>query len=87
MGVSEKEEERKDSRLVMLFKGLKGAASIPTDDLVPPNRHSLAFPPPLAGTDIYKSNFFPQTTKDWNFRIARTINVRREGENIWSAAL
>ena len=37
-----------DSRLIMLYKGLKGAASIPTNDLVPPirrtrNHHSLAW--------------------------------------------
>ena len=57
MGIPEKEEE--DSRLIMLHKSLKSAASIPTDDLVPPNRrirnhHSLAFQTPFAGTDIYK---------------------------------
>ena len=62
---------RKDSRLIMLYKGLKGAASIPTNDLVPPirrtrNHHSLAFQIPMAGTDIYKSSFFPQTIRDWN---------------------
>ena len=55
----------------MLNKGLKDAASIPTDDLVPSNRctrshHSLAFQTPLAGTDIYKCSFFPQTIRDWN---------------------
>ena len=48
-----------------------GAASIPTNDLVPPirrtrNHHSLAFQIPMAGTDIYKSSFFPQTIRDWN---------------------
>ena len=31
MGVSQ--EGRRDSRLILLYKGLKGAASIPTDDL------------------------------------------------------
>ena len=36
----------------MLYEGLKGAASIPTNDLVPPirhvrNHHSLAFQNPL----------------------------------------
>ena len=56
---------------VMLYKGLKGAASIPTNDLVSPirrtrNHHSLAFQIPMAGTDIYKSSFFPQTIRDWN---------------------
>ena len=55
----------------MLYKGLKGAASIPMDDLVPPNRrtrhhHSLVFQTPLAGTDISKSSFFPQNIRDWN---------------------
>ena len=53
-------KRRKDRRLIMLYKGLKGAASIPTNDLVPPirrtrNHHSLAFRIPMAGTDIYKS--------------------------------
>ena len=62
---------RTDSRLIMLYKDLKGAASIPTNDLDPPSRHtrnhhSLAFQTPLAGTDIYKSSFFPQTIRDWN---------------------
>ena len=57
-------KRRKDSRLIKLYKDLKGAASIPTDDLVPPNRftrnhHSLVFQTLLAGTDIYESSFFP----------------------------
>ena len=33
-------KKRKDSRLIMLYKGLKGAASIPTNDLVSQNRHT-----------------------------------------------
>ena len=64
---------RRDSRItcIMLYKGLKGAASIPTNDLVPPirhvrNHHSLAFQTPFANTDIYNSSFFPQTIRDWN---------------------
>ena len=69
MGISEK--MRRDSRIIMLYKGLKGAASIPRNDLVPPIRyvrkqHSLAFQTPFANTDIYKSSFFPQTIRDWN---------------------
>ena len=65
------EKRRKDNRLIMLYKGLKSAVSIPTDDLVPPNRRtrnhrSLAFQTPLTGTDIYKSSFFPQIIRDWN---------------------
>ena len=57
-------KKRRDSRLIMLYKRLEAAASIPTSDLVPPNRptrnhHSLAFQTPLDGTDIYRSSFFP----------------------------
>ena len=64
-------KRRKDSRLIMLYKGLKGAVSILTNDLVPPirrtrNHHSLAFQIPMAGTDICKSSFFIQTIRDWN---------------------
>ena len=38
----------KDNRLILLYKGLKGKARIPTDDLIPKNRrcrnqHSLVF--------------------------------------------
>ena len=45
-------KRRRDSRLNLLYKDLKGAASIPTDDLIPPircsrNHHSLTFRPPL----------------------------------------
>ena len=53
----------------MIYKGLKGEASIPTNDLVSPirhtrNDHSLVFQIPMAGTDIYKSS--PQIIRDWN---------------------
>ena len=39
---------RKDNRLILLYKGLKGKARIPTDYLIPKtrrgrNQHSLAF--------------------------------------------
>ena len=64
-------EIKEDGIIIMLYKGLKGAASIPTNDLVPQIRHvrkhhSLAFQTPFANTDIYKSSFFPQTIRDWN---------------------
>ena len=63
--------KRKESRLIMLYKGLKGAASISTNDLVPPIRHtgkyhSLTLHTPLANIDTYKCSFFPQTIRDWN---------------------
>ena len=45
-------------------KGLKGAASIPTNDLVAPDRCTRNHQIPL--TDIYRSSFFPQTIRHWN---------------------
>ena len=50
-------------------KGLKGAASIPTDDLFPPirrsrNHHSLSFQTQLQ--DIYKDSFSSPTIRYWN---------------------
>ena len=64
-------KRRKDSRLILLYKGLKGKARIPTDDLIPKNRrcrnqHSLAFQIPSASKEAYKSSFFPHTIRDWN---------------------
>ena len=69
MGNPPKEEE--DNRLVLLYKGLKGKARIPTDDLIPKNRrcrnqHSLVFQIPTASIDAYMKSFFPQTIRDWN---------------------
>ena len=60
---------KRDSRLTLLYKGLKGKASIPTDDLIPLIRpcrsdHSMAYQVPIANTDIYKCSFFPQTIRD-----------------------
>ena len=79
-------KRRKDSRLIMLYKGLKGAASIPTNDLVPPirhtrNHHSLAFQTPLAWTDICKSSFFPQTTREWNSLAGSLISASEYAED------
>ena len=46
---------RKDNRLILLYKGLKGKVRIPTDDLIPKNRrcrnqHSLVFQIPTASS-------------------------------------
>ena len=43
---------------ILLYKGLKGKARIPTDDLIPKNRrcrnqHSLAFQIPSASKEAY----------------------------------
>ena len=59
-------KRRKDSRLILLYKGLKGKARIPTDDFIPKNRrcrnqHFLAFQIPSASKEAYKSSFFSQT--------------------------
>ena len=65
------QKRRKDNRLILLYKGLKGKARIPTDDLIPKNRrcrnqHSLVFQIPTASKDAYLKSFFPQTIRDWN---------------------
>ena len=50
-------KRRKDNRLILLYKGLKGKARIPTDDLIPKtrrgrNQHSLAFQIPSVSKDV-----------------------------------
>ena len=64
-------KRRRDNRLTLLYKGLKGNASVPTDDLIPKtrrarNQHSMAFQTHIANTDVYKGSFFPQTVRHWN---------------------
>ena len=64
-------KRRKDNRLILLYKGLKGKASVPTDGLIPKtrrarNHHSMAFQTPIANTDVYKGSFSPKTIRDWN---------------------
>ena len=65
-------KRRKDNRLILLYKGLKGKASVPIDDLIHKtrrarNQHSMAFQTTIANTDVYKGSFFPQTIiRDWN---------------------
>ena len=66
-------KRKRDSRLILLYRGLKGKASIPTDDLIPlvmrcRNDHSMAYQVPIANTDIYKCSFPPppQNIRDWN---------------------
>ena len=74
------------SKLILLFKDLKGRASIPCDDLQPPNRHGrnhhpLAFQVPYARTDIYKYSFFPDTIRDWNALPASIISSAESSED------
>ena len=58
-------KRRKGNRLILLYKGLKSKASVPTDDLIPKNgrcrnQHSMAFQTPIVNTDVYKGSFFPR---------------------------
>ena len=74
-------KRRKDNRLILLYKGLKGKASVPTDDLIPKtrrarNQHFMAFQTPIANTDVYKGRFFSQTTRDWN-ALPRLLKIQR----------
>ena len=77
MGVSkEKERQCTDS----FYKGLKGAASIPTDDLIPPtersrNHHSLTFQTHAARTEMYKGSFFPQTEIGMPFQFRSITSI------------
>ena len=65
------QKRRKDNRLILLYKGLKCKARIPTDDLVQKNmhcrnQHSLVIQITTASKDAYKKSFFPQTIRDGN---------------------
>ena len=66
-------KRRKDNRLILIHKGLKGKAMIPTDDLISKtrrgrNQHPLAFQIPSASKDVYydKYSLLSQTIRDWN---------------------
>ena len=64
-------KRRKDNRIILLCKCLKGKARIPTDDLIPKtrrgkNQHFLAFQITSASKGEYKYSFFPRTIRDWN---------------------
>ena len=48
--------KRQCLNFILLYKGLKGKARIPTDDLILPT----------ASKDAYLKSFFPQTIRDWN---------------------
>ena len=77
-------KRRKDNRLILLYKGLKGKASIQTDDLIPKtrrgrNQHSMAFQTPIANTD--KGSFFPQTIRDWNVLPESLISSAKDAED------
>ena len=75
-------KRRRDSRLILLYKGLKGKASIPTDDFTRcRNDRSMAYQVPIANTDIYRCSFFPQTIRDWNALPDSLISSAEGAEN------
>ena len=79
-------KRRKDNRLILLYKGLKGKASVPTDDLIPKtrccrNQHSVAFQFPIANTDVYKGSCFPPTIRDWNTLPDSLISSAEDAED------
>ena len=79
-------KRRKDNRLMLLYKGLKGKASVPTDDLNRKtrrcgNQHSKAFQTPIANKDVYKGSFFPQTIRDWNALPSSLISSAEDEED------
>ena len=54
-----------------LYKSIHGSASIPTDHLRQPSRHTRqcgtdTFTPLSFRTSAYKYSFFPRTVTDWN---------------------
>ena len=54
-------KRRKDCRLILLYKGLKGKARVPTVDIIPKNRrcknqHSLAFQI-LSARTLYRARY------------------------------
>ena len=79
-------KRRKDNRLILLYKDLKGKAIIPTDDLIPKtrrgrNRHSVPFQTPIANTDVYKGSFFSQTIRDRNALPNSLISSAEDAED------
>ena len=79
-------KRRKDNRLILLYNGLKGKASVPTDDLIPKtrrcrNQHSMAFQTPIANTHVHKGSFFPQTMRDWKALPDSLISSAEDAED------
>ena len=79
-------KRRKDNILILLYKGLKGKAGEPMDDLIPKTRrcrsqHSMAFQTPIANTDVCKGSFFPQTIRDWNALPDSLISSTEDAED------
>ena len=73
-------KRRKDNRLILLYKGLTGKASVPKNRRCR-NQHSMAFQTPIANTDVYKDSFFPRIIKDWNALPDSLISSAEDAED------
>lgn len=78
---------RKQNRLILLTKGLKNQAKIPTNFFEPPTRrtknmHSSHFKIIYARTDIMKYSFIPNTIKDWNNLTPKVITSVMEAGDL-----
>ena len=72
-------KRRIDNRLILLYKGLKGKASVPTDNLTPKisrcrNQHSMAFQTPIANTDVYKCTPYARSFRRRFFAYHHAVN-------------
>ena len=75
-------KRRKDNRLILLYKGLKGKDSVARDDFIPKtkscrNQNSMAFQTPIANTDVYKGSFFhaSYTLEELTLKTLKALNT------------
>jgi len=71
LGWQSLEDPRKNSRLALFYKGLRGLSAIPCDSLRRPVRNSRhsdsdTFTILSSRLDCYKFSFFPRTVSEWN---------------------
>ena len=86
LGLESLHKRHKGNKLILLFKDLKGSASIPCDDLQSLNRcsrnqHPMAFQVPYVRNDIYKYSLFQDTIRDWNALPASIISSAESSED------
>ena len=79
-------ERRMSSSLILFYKGLKGQARIPLENLeIRANRgrsqREMTFEIPYARTDVYKYSFIPKTLRLWNKLPQSTISRAENGPN------
>ena len=73
-------QNRRDQRLILLYKIVHGLVAIPADSLFQLNtrpsrtQHSKSIKVLSCNTDVYKNSFVPATIKDWNSLSSHTVN-------------